>query len=150
MTEGALYSMTPTTALAEDERVVAQFHPDRATYWRDHAWLAAGAMALGMGALWVVGNPHLWTGAVGGLAAIAVRAFYVASDELQARWDLTDRRLLGPQTRAVRLSEIAKVRRLGSAVQVVTSAGDKHLIKYQADGTVTRARIERAMAGGAG
>ena len=78
-------------------------------------------MALGMGVLWAMGNPHLWTGAVGGLAAIAVRAFYVASDELQARWDLTDRRLLGPQTRAVRLAEIATVRRLGSAVQVVTA-----------------------------
>jgi len=99
--------------------------------------------------LWAMGNPHVWTGAVGGLAAVAVRAGYVASDELGARWDLTDRRLLGPQTRAVRLAEIATLRRLGSAVQVVTRAGDKHLIKYQADGAATRARIERAMAGGA-
>ncbi|MFO7759550.1 MAG: hypothetical protein R6V26_13935 [Roseovarius sp.] len=150
MTEGALHAMTPTTALEGGEHVVARFHPDRTTYWRDHAWLAVGAMALGMGVLWAMGNPHVWTGAVGGLAAIGVRAFYVASDELQARWDLTDRRLLGPQTRAVRLSEIATVRRLGSAVQVVTASGDKHLIKYQADGPATRARIERAMAGGAG
>ena len=150
MTEGSLHAMTPTTALAEGERVVTSFHPDRTTYWRDHAWLAVFAMALGMGVLWAMGNPHLWTGAVGGLAAVAVRAFYVASDELQARWDLTDRRLLGPQTRAVRLAEIATVRRLGSAVQVVTSAGDKHLIKYQADGPGTRQQIERAMAGGAG
>lgn len=149
MTEGALHAMTPTTPLEGGERVVAQFHPDRRTYWRDHAWLAAGAMALGMAVLWGMGNPHVWTGAVGGLAAIAVRAFYVASDELRARWDLTDRRLLGPQTRAVRLSEIAAVRRLGSAVQVVTASGDKHLIKYQADGPAARARIERAMAGGA-
>ena len=112
--------MTPTTALMEGERVLGSFHPDRATYWRDHAWLAAAAMALGMGVLWAIGNPHVWTGAVGGLAAVAVRAFYVASDELTARWDLTDRRLLGPQTRAVRLAEIATVRGLGSAVQVVT------------------------------
>ena len=148
MTDGPAQPMTPTTALMEGERVLGSFHPDRATYWRDHAWLAAAAMALGMGVLWAIGNPHVWTGAVGGLAAVAVRAFYVASDELTARWDLTDRRLLGPQTRAVRLAEIATVRGLGSAVQVVTSAGDKHLIKYQADGAATRARIERAIAGG--
>jgi hypothetical protein len=149
MSDDTLHSMTPTTALQEGETVVASFHPDRTTYWRDHAWLAAAAMAIGMAVLWAMGNPHLWTGAVGGLAAVAVRAGYVASDELGARWDLTDRRLLGPQTRAVRLGEIATLRRLGSAVQVVTVSGDKHLIKYQADGAATRARVERAMAGGA-
>jgi len=149
MSEDTLHAMTPTTALQEGETVLASFRPDRATYWRDHAWLAAAAMAIGMAVLWAMGNPHVWTGAVGGLAAVAVRAGYVASDELGARWDLTDRRLLGPQTRAVRLGEIATLRRLGSAVQVVTRAGDKHLIKYQADGAATRARIERAMAGGA-
>jgi hypothetical protein len=138
MNEGPIHSMTPAVALEEGERVIESFRPDRATYWRDHAWLAAGAMALGMVVLWLMGNPHVWTGAVGGLAAIAVRAFYVASDELTARWDLTDRRLLGPQGRAVRLSEIVTVRGLGSAVQVVTATGDKHLVKYQPD----RARIE--------
>ena len=140
-------SMTPTTTLGEGEHVLTSFHPDRATYFRDHAWLAAGAMALGMAILWAIGNPHLWTGAVGGLAAIAVRAFYVASDELSARWDLTDRRLLGPQTRVVRLNEIAQLRTLGSAVQVVTRSGDKHLLKYQSDRDATRARIEAAQAG---
>jgi len=146
MSEGLIHSMTPTTPLAEGERVLHSFHPDRATYWRDHAWLAAGAMALGMAVLWAIGNPHAWTGAVGGLAAIAVRAGYVASDELKARWDLTDHRLLGPQTRAVRLSEIKTVRGLGSAVQVVTHSGDKHLIKYQADRASVEARL-RAAAG---
>ncbi|WP_417727178.1 hypothetical protein [Roseovarius sp.] len=146
MSEGLIYAMTPTTTLAEGEQVVHRFHPDRAAYWRDHAWLAAAAMALGMGILWAIGNPHAWTGAVGGLAAIAVRGFYVASDEMKARWDLTDRRLLGPQTRAVRLSEIRTVRGLGSAVQVITATGDKHLIKYQADRAGTEARI-RAAAG---
>lgn len=133
--------LTPTAALAEGEHVVRSFHPDRMTYWRDHAWMAALAMAAGMGILWAIGNPHAWTGALGGLAAIAVRAFYLASDELKARWDLTDRRLLGPQGRMVRLGDIARVRGLGSAVQVVTRAGDKHLIKYQADRAATEARI---------
>ena len=110
--DGLMHSMIPTTPLAEGEVVLHSFHPDRATYWRDHAWLAAAAMAIGMAILWVMGNPHVWTGAVGGLAAVAVRAFYVASDEMQARWDLTDRRLLGPQTRAVLLTDIARVRTL--------------------------------------
>lgn len=142
-----MHSMTPTTTLAEGEEVLHSFHPDRATYWRDHAWLAAAAMALGMAILWVMGNPHVWTGAVGGLAAVAVRAFYVASDEMQARWDLTDRRLLGPQTRAVHLTDIARVRTLGSAVQIVTRSGDKHLLKYQPDRDATRQRIQTAMTG---
>lgn len=146
MTEGAVHSMTPTTPLREGERVLESFRADRATYWRDHAWMAVVAMALGMAVLWAVGNPHVWTGAVGGLAAIAVRAGYIASDELQARWDLTDQRLLGPLTRAVRLTDIARVRGLGSAVQVVTRSGDKHLIKYQAD----RGRVEARLRAAAG
>jgi hypothetical protein len=145
--DGLMHSMTPTTPLAEGEMVLHSFHPDRATYWRDHAWLAAAAMAIGMAILWVMGNPHVWTGAVGGLAAVAVRAFYVASDEMQARWDLTDRRLLGPQTRAVLLTDIARVRTLGSAVQIVTRSGDKHLLKYQPDRDATRQRIQTAMTG---
>lgn len=138
-------SMTPTTPLADGEKVVHSFTADRGTYWRDHAWLAAAAMALGMGILWAIGNPHVWTGAVGGLAAVTVRATYVAWDELQARWDLTDRRLLGPGQRAVPLSEIARVRTLGSAVQVVTRGGDKHLMKYQADKDATATRIKSAI-----
>lgn len=142
-----MHAMTPTTPLAEGEAVLHSFHPDRATYWRDHAWLAAAAMAIGMAILWIMGNPHVWTGAVGGLAAVAVRAFYVASDELQARWDLTDRRLLGPQTRAVPLAEIDRIRTLGSAVQIVTRSGDKHLLKYQSDRDATRQRIQTAMTG---
>ena len=146
MTEGPIHSMVPTTPLAEGERVIASFRPDRATYWRDHAWMAVAAMAVGMAILWAIGNSHVWTGAVGGLAAVAVRGGYLASEELQARWDLTDRRLLGPSTRAMRLAEIATVRGLGSAVQVVTQTGDKHLVKYQADRAEVEARL-RAAAG---
>ena len=89
--------LTPSAALANGEEVIARFHPDRQTYIRDHTWLAALAMAGGTAILWIAGNAHVWTGAIGGLAAIALRAWYVASDELAMRWDLTDRRLLGPQ-----------------------------------------------------
>lgn len=145
-----MYDLTPTAELAPGEEVITSFHADRPTYWRDMATMAAAAMAAGMAILWAMGNPHIWTGAIGGLAAVALRAFYIASDEVNVRWDLTNRRLLGPQGRAVRLGEIKHVRTLGSAVQLVTHAGDKHLLKYQADRDATRARIERAIAGGTG
>jgi hypothetical protein len=45
----------------------------------------------GMAILWAMGNPHVWTGAIGGLAAIAVRALYLASDETRMEWHLTNR-----------------------------------------------------------
>ncbi len=139
-----------TPALADGEVLVAEFAPDRATYRRDHAWMAALAMAGGMVILWVAGNPHVWTGAVGGLAAVGIRGWYLASEELAVRWLLTARRLLGPGGRQARLGEIDKLRSLGSAVQVVTTTGDKHLIKYQADKEATMARLRRSTAGGAG
>lgn len=129
-----------------DAAPVAVFMPDRATYYRAHAWMAALAMAGGMAILWAMGNPHVWTGAVGGLAAIALRAFYLASEELDARWVLTAETLTGPGERRISLRDIARLNTLGSAVQAVTRAGDKHLIKYQADPVATRAAIARAMA----
>lgn len=138
------HHLTPTAGLAPDETVLASFQADRATYWRDMAWMAALAMAVGMVILWVIGNPHVWTGAVGGLAAIAIRAWYVASDEFGVRWDLTNRRLMGPGGRITLLSEIELVRGLGSAVQVVTQGGDKHLIKYQSDRIAVIDRINEA------
>lgn len=143
----AVSVMVPQAELEPGERVVDSFHAGRAAYWRDHAWMAAGAMALGMVVLWAIGNPHVWTGAVGGLAAIALRAGYLASDEVKARWDLTDRRLLGPLGKQAWLREIAQLRVLGSAVQIVTTEGDKHLIKYLADRDAVKTRIEAAVAG---
>jgi len=140
-------SHAPETVLGPGERVVARFHADRATYWRENAWLAGIAMAGGMGILWAIGNEHVWTGAVGGLFAIAIRSLYLSSDETKMRWDLTDRRLLGPGTRIIALDSVAKVTTILSAVQVVTVAGDKHLLKYQADPKAVKARIERAAAG---
>jgi hypothetical protein len=139
-------AFTPETPLDPGERVIAEFRADRATYWRENAWLAAIAMAGGMGILWAIGNEHVWTGAVGGLFAIAVRSLYLSSDETKMRWDLTDRRLLGPGTRALALDNIAKVNTIFSAVQVVTVTGDKHLLKYQADTGAVKSAIEGAKA----
>lgn len=144
MTGSMIPSFTPTAPLADGEEVIASFTGDRATYWRDMAWQAALAMILGMLILWLMGNPHVWTGAVGGLFAIAVRAFYLASDELKVRWDLTNQRLLGPGGRIADLHNISAVRGFVSAVQVVTLNGDKHLIKYQSDKDAVIRAIEAA------
>ena len=120
------------------------FRPDRATYIRAHAWMAAIAMAGAMIVLWLIGSPHIWTGAVAGLAAIAVRGWYLASEELAVEWTLEAGVLSGPAERRVPLSSIAKINTMGGYVQIVTQAGDKHLIKYQADPAATIAAIESA------
>jgi hypothetical protein len=120
------------------------FRPDRGTYIRDHAWMAALAMAGAMAVLWVIGNPHVWTGAVAGLAAVGIRAWYLASEELGHEWRIEDGALHGPGGRRVRLGEIARLRTLGSAVQVVTHGGDKHLIKYLADREAVLTAIRQA------
>ncbi|MGR3636417.1 MAG: hypothetical protein ACU0BK_10915 [Shimia sp.] len=140
--------MAPTSTLADGETVSQSFTADRATYVQSSAWLAAGAMAFGMIALWAMGNPHVWTGAVGGLAAIGVRTAYLMSEELATRWDLTNLRVLGPGTKSIRLSEIKELNKMGSVVQIVTHSGDKHLIKFQASPEATIAAIQSAKAGG--
>lgn len=134
----------PTTELEPDERILDRFKGHSGTYWREHAWLAAIAMAGGMAVLWALGNPHVWTGAIGGLAAIAVRGLYLASDETKMEWHLTNQRLLGPGPRAIALDNISAVRSLFSAVQVVTVTGDKHLLKYQADTKAVISAIDAA------
>jgi len=120
------------------------FTPDRSAYIHSHSWMAALAMAAGMAILWLMGNPHIWTGAIGGLAAIILRGWYLASEDLTVSWTLTDTHLTGPAERNIPLTLIARVRTMGSYVQVVTKSGDKYLIKYQADPAATLATIERA------
>ncbi len=125
-----------------------RFTPDCATYIRSNAWLAAFAMAGAMAVLWLVGEAHVWTGAVGGLAAIALRAWYLADEELAAEWLLSGDTLTGPGGRAVRLGDIAQVRSLGPMVQIITQGGDKHLIKHQPDPARAVAQIKAAVARG--
>jgi hypothetical protein len=122
------------------------FTPDRSAYIRAHAWMAAFAMAAGMGVLWAAGNPHVWTGAIGGLAAIALRGWYLASEELAVVWTISGGVLTGPAERSVPLHDIETIRSMGGYVQVITKGGDKHLIKYQADPASTLSAIERARA----
>lgn len=118
---------------------------DRQTYIRSHAWMAAIGMGGAMLILWLIGNPHVWTGAIAGLAAISLRGWYMASEELNVVWTIKDGRLTGPMERNIALSDIALVRGFLSTVQIVTKTGDKHLIKYQADADATVAQIKGAL-----
>jgi hypothetical protein len=123
---------------------MTQFTPDRRTYIQSHVTLAALAMALGMGVLWFLDNPHIWTGAIGGLAAVAIRGAYLMGEELSHIWEMSDTTLTGPAGRSVPLSQLAEVKVIGSAVQLITQTGDKHLIKFQADPAAVKSRIDAA------
>ena len=120
------------------------FAPDRATYIRTHWTMAAIAMAAGMGVLWLMGNPHVWTGAVGGLAAVALRGWFLMDEALAEVWTLTATHLEGPQERRLPLSDLRETKVIGAAVQLITSDGQKHLIKFQADPSATSRAIDAA------
>ncbi|MBN2907507.1 MAG: hypothetical protein JXJ18_12430 [Rhodobacteraceae bacterium] len=139
-----MYEPATRAPLNLGETVIESFHAARATYVRDHVILAALGSLGAMGVLLAMGDPNFWVGTVAAVAAIGVRGAYLASDDLTARWDLTQTRLLGPQGRAVRLDRIARLNSLGSAIQIVTQDGDKHLMKYLADKAAVKARIEAA------
>ena len=127
---------------------MTQFTADRTAYLRHHAWLAVIGMGSAMGLLWMMNNPHFWTGAPAGLAAIILRGWYLSSEELGAIWQIDDTSpepaLTGPAERNIRLTDIQTLRSMGSFVQVITRTGDKHLIKYQANPGDTIARIKAA------
>lgn len=130
--------------LESDEAVLARFAPDRAAYWRTHGIMALiGGVGAGI-ALIAVGNPDPWVGPVAAALAIAARAGYLKSEVFAEEWRLTGRRLLGPQGRIAPLSSLKLARPFLGAVQIVTQAGDKHLIKYQADPAAVVARIMAA------
>lgn len=121
-----------------------EFMPDRGAYLRSHTTLAAVAMGGAMLVLWLIGERHIWAGAVAALAAIGVRGWYLASEELSAAWRLTDTAVAGPGGQSVPLAQIVRVRSLGNFVQIITRDGMKYLIKYQADPAATTATLRRA------
>lgn len=120
-----------------------RFTADRQAYIQNHMTLAAVAMVLAMFVLWLMGSPHIWTGAIAGLAGITARGWYLASEQLAEVWEIRDGTLTGPGGRRVPLDQIETLRRMTCFVQVITKGGDKHLIKYQADPVATIATIER-------
>ena len=136
--DGILGQITP---LQDGETVQAEFRADRTAYWRGHLIMAVvlGAAA-GLFLLWQ-GNPYPVAGPLGAVLAIGARAAYLASEALADVWRLTDRRLLGPGGRAIPLAQIKAARPVLGSVQITTTAGDRHLIKYLADPAATAERI---------
>lgn len=129
------------TPLQDGESVLAEFRADRTAYWRSHLVMAVvlGAAA-GLFLIWQ-GNPYPVAGPLGAALAIGARAAYLASEALAEVWRLTDRRLLGPGGRAIPLAQVQAARPFLGAVQITTTSGDRHLVKYQVDPTATANRI---------
>lgn len=126
------------------EKMLREIAADRARYWRAHAILAVAGMAIVGGVLLAMGNPHAAIGALGAPLAVGVRAAWLASEQLAARWWLTSQRVLLPGGRSVGLLEIATVRPLLGDVQLITRGGDKHLLKYVPDAAALAAEIAAA------
>lgn len=124
-----------------------RFPADRRAYVRGHVSLALLGSIIGAAILLLIGNPHAWVAPVAAVGAIAVRGFYLASEELAVVWEIRDACLASSDGRSVPLDRIERVRRLGTAVQVVTRSGDKYLLKHQADPESVRARILAAAPG---
>lgn len=120
-----------------------EFRPDRQIYLRDHIVMASIAMGGAMLVLWIAQNPHVWTGAVAGFAAIAFRGWYMASEELARVWVLRDGALSCGKL-VLPLGQIERARPILSSVQIVTHAGDKHLVKYLKDPAGVAATITEA------
>lgn len=129
------------------EPVLAVFAADRRRYWTDAAAMAGLGIAAVVLVLPVLGKAaQIPVGILGVVAAVAARSAWLASEVFARRWQLTNRRLVGPQGRQVMLLEIARMRRLMGDVQVVTKDGQKHLIKHLADPQAAIDRIETARA----
>lgn len=143
------YRPGPQSELPLDpgETVAQVFEADPKRYWYDTAVLAGIGIVLVSAVLLYMGKPEqIAVAAVAIGVGLALRALYFRSEAFARRWQLTDRRLVGPQGRQVMLLEIATVRRLFGDVQLVTKSGDKHLIKHLADGAAVQAAIETARA----
>ncbi len=119
--------------LGDGEKLITEFRPDAQVYWRAHLIMAVvlGTVA-GLVLLWLQ-NPYPAFGPVGAFMAIAARAAFVQSEAMAEVWRLTDRRVLGPRGRAILLPQLLNARPFLGAVQLVTTTGDKDLLKYQSD-----------------
>lgn len=133
--------------LEDGEPVNAVFLADRRRYWTDHAAMAAIGVAALLAILpWMGKADQIPVAALAVVLGLGLRGLYFRSEAFARRWQLTDRRLIGPQGRQVMLLEIAAVRRLFGDVQIVTNGGAKHLIKHLADAEAVMRQIEAAKA----
>lgn len=120
--------------LGAGETVSAVFLPDTARYWRDHINMAGLGLIGATVILFLMGRQStIWAAVLGVVAAIALRGAFLKSEVFARRWQLTNRRLIGPQGRVVFLGDIKRLRRLWGDVQITTRSGEKHLIKHLAD-----------------
>lgn len=133
--------------LDEGERVEAEFLADHRRYWYDHAVLGGiGAVLVAVVLIWMGKTDQIAIAVAAIALGMMARGAYFRSEAFARRWRLTQKRLIGPQGRAIMLLEIKAVRRLMGDVQIVTKMGDKHLIRHLADaGSVVKA-IEAARA----
>ncbi|MFN4154835.1 MAG: hypothetical protein ACK4HF_09285 [Paracoccaceae bacterium] len=131
--------------LTDGETLIATFIPDRVSYWRAHLIMAiALGAAVGLFLLWQ-GNPYPVMGPIGAALAIAARATYVASEALTDLWHLTSHRLIGPRGMTVPRAQLANARPFFGSVQITTTTGDKHLIKYLSDPAADATRLTEAL-----
>ena len=130
--------------LEPGEQIIAEFAPDPALYWRGHIMMAGIGGALALVVLLAMGQAAPWVGPIGAFAALGIRGWYLASETLALRWQLTNQRLILPGGRAFGLGAITGARLFLGDVQVTTRSGDKHLMKYMADAQGVIAAIETA------
>lgn len=137
----------PDPDLLGSEPIVRSIRADKSVYWRDHATMAAIAgLAAGV-VLYMLDNSAWWIGPVGAVLALGVRGAYLASETLGQVWTMTPTRIIGPGGRVIRLADVTRVRRLRNDVQLVTAAGDKHLLKHVPDAPALVAELDAARQG---
>ncbi len=129
-----------------DSTEITRFSGNKAVFIRVQVIMALIGATLITGGLYLAGNPDWWVGIVGSFAGIAMRGYYIANEQLGFEWVLTNTHLNSPSERAIALTEIATVRSVLGSVQVITTAGEKFLIKYQAEPERVIAEIKGAMA----
>lgn len=134
--------------LRPNEVMLAEWPADKGSYWRSHGIMAVlGGLVAGL-ALVAIDNPTPWVGPLAAVLAMAARGWYLSSEALANVWRLTDQRLQGPGGRDIALAQIKTARSFLGDVQIITQSGDKHLMKYLADGPATVAAIDAAKSGG--
>jgi hypothetical protein len=133
--------------LQPGEKVTAVFLPDTRRYWYDHFVLGGlGAAAVSAVLLWLGRIDQVGVAVIAILIGMGLRGLYFRSEAFARRWQLTDRRLIGPQGKEVMLLQIALVRSLMGDVQIVSQSGDKHLIRHLAEAAPVVVAIESAKA----
>ena len=126
------------------EKFLREIRADRATFIRDHVVMAVLGMGVVGMVLAFIGSDHVLIGSFGAVLALLVRGLWLYSEQMKFRWVLSNMRLVGPGGRQVYLLELEKVRRLFGDIQIITKAGDKHLIKHIANSEAIVAEIDTA------